>query len=355
MGVTNLFKEVKPLVDKATIKKLVKRHGVRKIALDISCQVHQYLKGGNQQLNFDKRGSPVNHICGILSLVNSLHQSGITKIIAVFDNPIPNKWKSGETDKRRTTRKRIKKKIDDMDDDDESKCRRQKQNIQITDDIINGAKFALHMIGIDFCVTPYGFESEHLCAQMQRTGIVDAVITNDSDACAMFGATIIRKNLGTNYYSMYTVQHILNQCNITNDELIDCCLHMGCDFVQKGTPGIGFKTYLKLKDELKLTEHQRVVREYIMSEVPSPEVVVSGNYNSYDLREWLIKQCRIPELKVKKYITNSQQPPTTQSFMKETTNSKTWLIENMPLVSNNDSDDEPDISDVSELSDISVA
>ena len=43
MGVTNLFKEVKPLVDKATIKKLVKQHGVRKIALDISCQVHQYL------------------------------------------------------------------------------------------------------------------------------------------------------------------------------------------------------------------------------------------------------------------------------------------------------------------------
>jgi 5'-3' exonuclease len=345
MGVTNLFKEVKPVISKTTIKKLAKEFGVKKVALDLSCQFHQYVKG-SQYIRADSHGNIVNHLSGLITLVNSLHNSGIINIIGVLDNPKPNIWKVGELAKRKTARKKIEKKMVDMDDTDiVTKQKYQKQIFTITKSMVVDAKCVLNMLGIDVYVTPAGFEAEQLCAQLQRMGAVDAVITNDSDACSIFGATIIRKNLGTPYYSMYTMQNILEEHKLTSSELIECCIHMGCDFSGSGTKGVGFKSYLKLKDTIKLSEHQQTIKKYVLSEVPRPEII-AGYCDPDRLTNWLITQRNFAEKTVKKYIQSMRIMDITDSPDKNK-----WIDEHLPYREVSDIDEgDDDLSDLSESS-----
>lgn len=341
MGVTNIFKDIKPDHVNLSYKALVKKHNITRVAIDISGVVHQHVKGGGV-LTTDQRGNITNHITGILGMVKSLRQAGVMRIIAVFDNPKPNKWKSGEHIKRQAIHQKLKTRLKELDSDDESKTHR--QTIKITPQMWEDTRYILYMLGVTFCVTPIDFEAEHLAAQLQADGIVDAIITNDSDCCVLFGGTIIRRDFKTHTWSIYTLKSILQKYNLTKDEMVDCCLYLGCDFTP-GVRGIGFKTYMIKKDELKLDEKQCAIKEYVTGRVPEYQAW-QGEYQLQNCINWLHTQRGYPLDIAKKYTADTPPHDVYPFSTKELFTPPTWST---PDVQHTHDADE--LSDLSDLSD----
>jgi 5'-3' exonuclease len=80
-------------------------------------------------------------------------------------------------------------------------------------------------------------EAEFTCAAMARHGIVDAVITRDTDAIACLSPkTII--NIEGCYFRIIYLDKILCKMNLTRESFQDLCILCGTDF-NKNIPGVG--------------------------------------------------------------------------------------------------------------------
>ncbi|GBM56740.1 Flap endonuclease GEN 1 [Araneus ventricosus] len=118
------------------------------------------------------------------------------------------------------------------------------------DKILNQCHELLKSLGVS-CIKSSG-EAEALCALLCAKGIVDGVITNDSDAF-LYGAhtvyrdfSIDKKGPNIKLYSLKSEKKLqLNQRN-----LIALALLLGCDF-GNGVPKVGKKTALELLKELE--------------------------------------------------------------------------------------------------------
>lgn len=340
MGVTGLYSVMPHESDRATLKQL-KKHGITRIGLDVSPHIHQYGQGGN-------------HIYGILGLINGLRDAGITDIYAVFDNPKPNKWKIGEAVKRSANRQRIRDKLNECDDD-EKRCKMSKQLFTITDTIALETQYLLVALGIDCITAPPGFEAEHIGARLQtHERKVDALMTNDSDAI-VWGATMLRKNhslTGVAKYYIYRPERLLDENKIMADELVDAAIHMGNDF-HPGTKGVGFRTYLKRKDTLTLTDEQLDVKKYMLS-TPPPSHVVKGHFDSDLLCEWL-RSLGFQTPKVVRPIGSANTSADGLAWL-QSVKAKVHVasIESLAIAGHDDGDDDGDECDVSDLSDVSA-
>ena len=75
-------------------------------------------------------------------------------------------------------------------------------------------------------------EAEHTCSVLQRSGLCDYTVTDDSDAL-VFGSTKVIKLTKTtknNVISVFSLKNILSDLNLTHDEFVDMCILCGCDF-----------------------------------------------------------------------------------------------------------------------------
>lgn len=348
MGVNNLFQNITPVAKNVTIKKFTK-FGIHKHAIDMSAIIHQFFKGCSD-IRVDSSGNKTNHLGGIVNLISLLYDAGITKIIGVFDNPVESIWKRGECAKRRTVRTKIEQKLGD-EEDVEARHKMEKQLFTMTDDIVRDAQHLLTLLGVDWVVAPVNYEAEHVAANLQCTGIIDAIITHDSDTIVS-GGTILRKQSGCSKYDIYRLNAVLVEHGLTHDELIDASLHMGNDFTN-GTHGIGFKTYLKQKKTLKLTEEQKKIKEYMTSAIPTPEIEVAGSFDHRAMFTWLTKKRNLSSTKVKKYITRmSGAKIDTKPYSARCVPGAKWILNNVKedVESKNDSEDEGDLSELSDVS-----
>lgn len=84
------------------------------------------------------------------------------------------------------------------------------------------------------------YDGEELCSYLCNKGLVEAVISTDSD-CLVFGCTNLITNLGYFKYSsktkrfdcdikMVKLKDLLEELDFTQEQFIDLCILMGCDF-----------------------------------------------------------------------------------------------------------------------------
>ena len=143
------------------------------------------------------------------------------------------------------------------------------------------------------------------------------------------------------------MESALKEHLITQEELIDACIHIGNDF-GSGTHGIGFKTYLKRKDELKLTEDQEKIKKYMLTPYIAPTTMVAGHFDLDHLAKWL--DARGLRDQFKKYMKLNPVKP--DPFEKGIMCGKEWMAKHMTIATPKPKDD--DLSDdLSELSDLS--
>jgi len=255
------------------LKKIIQKHAPnaisdkpslynRKIAIDSSILLYKY-RYMYQEDNF--------HIQGFLYKVIELLERGVIPIF-IFDGKPPDA-KKNTLDKRNDTRVKMKERIEELttlrnninvdqkidvyefiNDEDETNVEENEQikeikklNNQIRNiekNILIVKKFHsdqvmefLECLGIPFLQAIS--ESEETCAYLQKKGLVDYVVSEDTDSLT-FGATKVI--FGD---KLYDLEIILKDLELTYDSFIDLCILCGCDYTST-IPKVGPVNALRL-------------------------------------------------------------------------------------------------------------
>lgn len=95
----------------------------------------------------------------------------------------------------------------------------------------------LDLFGIPYVVAP--MEAEAQCAFLERAGLVEGVITDDSDAF-LFGARTVFKNMfeRAKYVEEYRMPDVEKELGLSRDDLVRAALLLGSDYTP-GVSGVG--------------------------------------------------------------------------------------------------------------------
>lgn len=120
----------------------------------------------------------------------------------------------------------------------QEKLQKQKRDAEeVTVTMINDVKELLRRFGIPFVTAP--MEAEAQCAELFKLGLVDGIITDDSD-CFLFGGDRIYKNMFNQkqYVECYIQDELYNKLGLDQEKLIELGLVLGSDYTE-GIKGIG--------------------------------------------------------------------------------------------------------------------
>jgi flap endonuclease-1 len=111
-------------------------------------------------------------------------------------------------------------------------------------------------MGVPYIIAPE--EADSQCAYLAKVGLVDGVLTEDMDILT-FGSTKIIRNLTSHKVptTEINLENLLNHLNLNQDEFIDFCILLGCDYCQgisEYKPNIIFEYFSKNKNIEKTLE-----------------------------------------------------------------------------------------------------
>jgi flap endonuclease-1 len=176
--------------------------------------------------------------------------------------------KSGELEKRSERRKEAQESLDKAVEsgNQEDITKFNKRVIRVTQKHNDDCKKLLKLMGLPVIEAPC--EAEAQCAQLCKDGKVHAVATEDMDALTFATPRLIRHlSSGSNEKTQeYNLEKVLSGLGLSNqDEFIDLCILMGCDYCDS-IKGIGGKKGLDL-----IKKHKTI--ENIIEHLPSKETV----------------------------------------------------------------------------------
>ena len=221
----------------------------RTVAIDAYNTIYQFLSGIRQRDGsplMDQNGNVTSHLSGILYRTASIVDKGI-KPIYVFDG-------DSSEHKAKTLEQRRAIKEEAMEKWEEAKAAGNIEDARkfairtsrMSPYILESSKKLLDYMGIPY-VQAEG-EGEAQGAYMVEQGDAWAVASQDYD-CLLFGAPRIVRNLtlsgGLSNLEYLELEKVLNEIDLTREQLIDVALMVGTDF-NEGIHGIGAKTGLKL-------------------------------------------------------------------------------------------------------------
>eukprot|EP00644_Phytophthora_capsici_P006939 jgi/Phyca11/103721/e_gw1.8.706.1 len=107
----------------------------------------------------------------------------------------------------------------------------------ITDDMVAEVMALLRLFGVPFLVSP--MEAEAQCAALEQLGLVDGVITDDSDIFP-FGGKRVYKNIfhHQKFVEAFSARDIEQELGFSREQIIALALLLGSDYTD-GVRGIG--------------------------------------------------------------------------------------------------------------------
>lgn len=150
-------------------------------------------------------------------------------------------------------------------------------------------------LGVAYCTAPAGIEAEQLGAKLAIQGLVDGVMTTDTDAIVFGAPWILKKNIGgkSGTYTMWDRAKILVDYELTNEQFVTACIALGSDYAGK-TPKVGPATVIKkVKAGLELTDSQRVAHGKFMIMPEFTPVIVRPTRTAESvaaLKKWLVEE-----------------------------------------------------------------
>ena len=194
----------------------------------------------------DQNGNVTSHLSGILYRTASIVDKGI-KPIYVFDGD-SSEYKAKTIEQRRAIKEEAMEKWEEAKaaGNIEEARKFAIRTSRMSPYILESSKKLLDYMGIPY-VQAEG-EGEAQGAYMVEQGDAWAVASQDYD-CLLFGAPRIVRNLtlsgGLSNLEYLELEKVLNEIDLTREQLIDVALMVGTDF-NEGIHGIGAKTGLKL-------------------------------------------------------------------------------------------------------------
>ncbi|PNS14180.1 DNA repair protein rad13 [Sphaceloma murrayae] len=118
---------------------------------------------------------------------------------------------------------------------------------EVTQIMITECQQLLRLFGLPYITAP--MEAEAQCAELVHLGLVDGIVTDDSD-CFLFGGTRIYKNMfnQAKFVECYLLSDLEKEFDLTRQKLIGIAQLLGSDYTE-GVPGIGPVTALEILSE----------------------------------------------------------------------------------------------------------
>ncbi|GAB1602826.1 flap endonuclease 1-like [Argonauta hians] len=235
----------------------IKNYFGRKIAIDASMSIYQFLiavrQDGSNLTN--ESGETTSHLMGIFYRTIRMIEHGI-KPVYVFDGKPPD-MKSGELEKRKEKREEAQKALEKAEEigDTESAEKFNRRLVKVTKEHNQECKQLLTLMGIPYIDAPG--EAEAQCAALVKSGKVYATGTEDMDALT-FGSSVLLRHLTFSEARKMPIKEIhlnkiLEELDLTQDEFVDLCILLGCDYCDS-IRGIGPKRAIELIKQHKTIE-----------------------------------------------------------------------------------------------------
>jgi DNA excision repair protein ERCC-5 len=118
---------------------------------------------------------------------------------------------------------------------------------EVTQVMVTECQALLRLFGIPYITAP--MEAEAQCAELVTLGLVDGIVTDDSDTF-LFGGTRVYKNMfnGNKLVECYLSGDIEKELSLARHELISLALLLGSDYTE-GLPGVGPVTAVEILSE----------------------------------------------------------------------------------------------------------
>merc|ERR1719187_894775 len=176
--------------------------------------------------------------------IEHLRRNGVEKVVVVFDCLFVPDFKISTVEERLFNSKRYRRPRDKRDSTGLDPLQKREA---LPSPKVSLSSF-LESLGVE-CRRSEG-ESESLLAQMNISGEIDAVISEDVDAF-LFGSRRVIRGFSCDSKKLprsFDIEGI-SALRLDREKLIGVALLCGCDFDQRGVPGIGIKRAVKfMKD-----------------------------------------------------------------------------------------------------------
>lgn len=118
---------------------------------------------------------------------------------------------------------------------------------EVTATMISECQHLLTLFGLPYITAP--MEAEAQCAELVHLGLVDGIVTDDSDTF-LFGGTRVYKNMfnAAKFVECYLSTDLTSEFSLTREKLIAIAQLLGSDYTP-GIPGIGPVTALEILSE----------------------------------------------------------------------------------------------------------
>uniref|UniRef100_A0A914BX29 Flap endonuclease 1 n=1 Tax=Acrobeloides nanus TaxID=290746 RepID=A0A914BX29_9BILA len=272
MGIQNLMKVIGDHAANAIHEYEMKHYFGRKIAIDASMSLYQFLIAIRQdgaQLQTET-GETTSHLNGMFYRTIRMMEHGI-KPVFVFDGAPP-ELKKGELDKRLEKREEAEKQRDEAKEKGDlvSVDKFERRLVKVTREQNQECRRLLTLMGVPVVESPC--EAESQCAELVQAGKVFATATEDMDALTFGSKVLVRHMTFSEAKKMpikeFNLELILKGFEMDMDQFIDLCILLGCDYCPS-IRGIGPKKAFELISKHKSIEN--VLENIDQTKYPPPE------------------------------------------------------------------------------------
>ncbi|KAI0103577.1 PIN domain-like protein [Daldinia grandis] len=118
---------------------------------------------------------------------------------------------------------------------------------EVTQIMVTECQALLRFFGIPYITAP--MEAEAQCAELVKLGLVDGIVTDDSDTF-LFGGTRVYKNMfnSNKFVECYLGSDLEKELSLSRDQLISLAQLLGSDYTE-GLPGVGPVTAVEILSE----------------------------------------------------------------------------------------------------------
>ena len=253
MGIKNLHKFLTTVIQKSNGIKEVHFSELQDkvIAVDVSIYIYQFASAIKSSMDDMKTsdGKITTHIQGILSKTLGMLKKKI-KPIFVFDGKPP-QLKMNVLENRQDNKliakdkiDVINKQIDDSVDDaeitllNEAKVKLLKQSVNVSRKQMEECKEIIRLLGMPIIESKE--EADPQCAWLVKNNLAFAVASEDMDILTFGTTRLIRKLSAKDHVTEYNLPIILEELGLNQEEFIDLCILLGCDYTDT-IEGIGPK------------------------------------------------------------------------------------------------------------------
>ncbi|KAL6947134.1 Elongation of fatty acids protein 2 [Hanseniaspora vineae] len=290
MGIKGLNAIISENVPHAIRKSDIKNFFGRKVAIDASMSLYQFLIAVRQQdgMNLSNaEGETTSHLMGMFYRTLRMIDNGI-KPVYVFDGKPP-VLKKYELDKRLDRRTDVMTKMEDLKDNAEKQeeyNKLQRRTVKVTKQQNDEAKHLLKLMGIPYVEAPC--EAEAQCAELAKCGKVYAAASEDMDTLC-YKTPFLLRHLTFSEQRKEPIHEIdtdkiLAGLDLTLEQFVDLCILLGCDYCPT-IKGCGPVNALKL-----IKEHKSI--ENIIACIENPEKNAGINKKWTIPENWDYKEAR---------------------------------------------------------------